>query len=151
MVTQADGPYRGGAAANALVDLNVDPDSNFTLLGIEPSGQISTILESRAAFQQTLAQSQGGRPISDEGGGRYRVHIDLDHRGWSGLLLITGRGPFAPALVAPAIGARGPDWQQRFLAAAAANGWHSEMVWFESVNREPDADTGGDEGADGGK
>lgn len=147
MVTQADGPYRGGAAANALVDLNVDPDANFALLGIEPSGQISTILESRAAFRQTLAQSQGGRPISDEGGGRYRVHIDLDHQGWSGLLLIAGRGPFDPALVAPAIGARGPDWQQRFVTAAAANGWHSEMVWFESINREPDADEGsGDEG-----
>lgn len=153
MVTQADGPYRGAAAANALIDLNVDPGTDFALLGIEPSGQISTILDSRAAFRQTLAQAQGGRPISDEGNGRYRVHIDLNHQGWSGLLLITGRGPFGAALVAPAIGARGPDWQQRFTAAAAANGWHSEMVWFESINREPDADTSGDEGSDesGGK
>jgi hypothetical protein len=151
MVTQADGPYIGQAAANATVDLDLsDRNMNFALLGIEPSGAISLILDSRDGFQQALDQSQNGRPISDEGNGRYRLHIDLNHQGWSGLLLITGQPPFDHDLVQPPIGARGPDWQQRFLAAAANQGWRAEMTWFESVNREPDAtitppNNGGDE------
>jgi eukaryotic-like serine/threonine-protein kinase len=136
MTAQADGPYAGRAAANAVVDLNLDdPSLDFALLGIEPRGTITLLLGSRGAFQDALEQSEGGRPISDEGNGRYRLHIDLDHQGWSGLLLLTGRGPFAPAAVAPAIGARGPDWQQQFLGAAANLGWRAEMVWFESVRR----------------
>jgi serine/threonine-protein kinase len=154
MVTQADGPYVGQAAANATVDLDLsDPNLNFALLGIEPSGAISLILDGRDSFQQALQQSQNGRPISDEGNGRYRLHIDLNHQGWSGLLLITGQQPFEHDLVQPQIGARGPDWQQRFLAAAASQGWRAEMAWFESVNREPDAtitppNNGGDQGED---
>ncbi|HYI63738.1 MAG TPA: serine/threonine-protein kinase [Allosphingosinicella sp.] len=140
MVTQADGPYLGRPAANALVDLNLaGEDVDFALFGIEPSGRISNILGSRAAFQNALAGSSDGRPISDEGNGRYRLHVDLDHEGWSGLLLVTGRGPFPPAMVAPELGARGPDWRDRFADAAGNLGWRTQMVWFESVNREPDA------------
>jgi serine/threonine protein kinase len=140
MVTQADGPYIGQAASNATVDLNLsDSNLSFALLGIEPSGAISLILDGRDAFQQALNQSQNGRPISDEGNGRYRLHIDLNHQGWSGLLLVTGQAPFDHELVQPPVGARGPDWQQRFLAAGANQGWRAEMAWFESVNREPDA------------
>ncbi|HYN45291.1 MAG TPA: hypothetical protein VES64_01220, partial [Allosphingosinicella sp.] len=139
MAIQADGPYAGAAAANALVDLDLaDPNLDFALLGIEPSGAITLLLDNRAAFERALGASRDGRPISDEGNGRYRLHIDLDHEGWSGLLLVTGRGPFPPALVRPEIGRRGPDWQQQFLRAAAERGWRTEMVWFESVNREPD-------------
>ena len=77
-----------------------------------------------------------GSPIVDEGDGRYKLKIDLDHQGWSGIILISGRGPFGRDLVAPQIGARGPSWQNEFLSAAAAGQWKVEMVWFESVNRE---------------
>jgi serine/threonine-protein kinase len=139
MATQADGQYAGRAAANAVIDLEIaDPSVNFTLLGIEPSGAMTQLLEDRGQFQEALAQSEGGRPISDLGNGRYRLHIDLDHEGWSGVLLISGRGPFPSAMVAPGIGERGPDWRDRFLEAAGNLGWQTDMVWFESVNRQPD-------------
>jgi len=139
MVTQADGQYAGRPAANAIVDLNAaDASTDFALLGIEPSGAITLVLEDRGQFLEALAQSVDGRPISDEGSGRYRLHIDLDHQGWSGVLLIAGRGPFPRALVAPDIGARGPDWRDRFVAAAGNQGWRTRMIWFESVDREPD-------------
>jgi len=140
MTAQSDGPYAGAVAANAVVDLNLgDPALDFALLGIEPSGAITMILPNRLAFREQLRASEGGRPIADRGNDRYRLHIDLDHQGWSGLLLVTGQGPFPAALLAPVIGARGPGWRDRFVRRAGDGGWRAEMVWFESVDREPDS------------
>jgi len=59
--------------------------------------------------------------------------IDLDHEGWSGMLLITGNGPFPDKLIAPPIGSRGTAWQSEFMTAAARKNWRTEMVWFRSV------------------
>ena len=130
-------PYAGEHAANAVINFNFsDPNLDFAIVGIEPSGTITTLIPSRAGFEFALAQSVDGRPITDEGGGRYRLNIDLDHVGWSGIVLITGRGPFDPAVIAPPVGARGPSWQQQFLSSAAAQGWRVEMAWFQSVNRQ---------------
>jgi serine/threonine-protein kinase len=130
--------YAGQQASNAVINFNFD-DANldFAILGIEPSGAISTIIPNRAAFDAAARQSVNGRPITDEGNGRYRLNVDLDHQGWSGVILVSGRSPFDEDVVAPPIGARGPSWQQRFLSAAAERNWRIEMVWFESVDRVP--------------
>lgn len=126
--------YAGQQAANAVVDFDfTDPNIDFAIVAIEPSGVISTILADRPGFEAAVAQSVGGRPISSDGNGRYRLHIDLDHQGWSGIILITGQGPFPPDVIAPPVGARGPSWQQDFLGRAAQQGWRVEMVWFQSV------------------
>ena len=137
MMTQpANMVYAGQLASNAVINFNFDdPNLDFAILGIEPSGAISTIVPNRAAFDAAARQSVNGRPITDAGNGRYRLNVDLDHQGWSGVILVSGRSPFEEDLVAPPIGARGPSWQQRFLTAAAERNWRVEMVWFESVNR----------------
>jgi serine/threonine-protein kinase len=143
MTVQQDGSYAGREASNPLIDLDLsDPSRELALLGIEPSGKITLLLRSRAQFEQALAQSVGGRPVSREGNGRYRIHIDSDHEGWSGLLLITGRGPIDADLLAPDVGERGPAWRDRLLTAAAAGRWSAEMVWYESVNGQADAGGG---------
>ena len=138
MVPQPAGmPYAGEEAANAVVNFGFqDPSLDFAVLGIEPSGAIATLIGSRSDFEAVLAQSVNGRPITNDGNDRYRLNIDLDHTGWSGIILITGRGPFPREVVEPPIGARGPAWQQQFLAAAAERNWRVEMVWFQTVNRE---------------
>jgi hypothetical protein len=129
--------YAGEEASNAVINFNFDdPNIDFAIVGIEPSGAISQILPSRAAFETAMANSVDGRPITDAGNGRYRLNIDLNHEGWSGIILVTGQGPFDPDVVAPPIGSRGPSWQQQFLTAAAARNWRVEMAWFESVNRQ---------------
>jgi eukaryotic-like serine/threonine-protein kinase len=130
--------YQGENAANAVVEFNaMNTGSDFAVLGIEPSGRITTLIPSRNDFQAALASSVNGRPITDLGGGRYRLNIDLDHEGWSGIILVSGQGPFVPDLIAPPIGSRGPSWRDQFLAAATQGNWRVEMVWFESVNRVP--------------
>ena len=72
-------------------------------------------------------------PITDLGNDRYRLQIDLDHAGWSGLLLVTGKGPFDAAVLAPPLGDRGSDWRNRIATLAGERGWRTDMVWFESV------------------
>ena len=98
----------------------------------------AALIPSRAAFKTQLAQSRNGLPITDLGGDRYRLQIDLDHEGWSGLLLVSGKGPFDPAVVAPPLGARGADWRDRLVALAAERGWQADMIWFKSVNERND-------------
>ncbi len=138
MVMQPPGtPYAGENAANAGINFDfADPNLDFVIVGIEPSGVITPLIPNRAGFESLLANSNNGRPISNDGNGRYRLNIDLDHEGWSGIILITGRGPFDSATVAPPVGARGPSWQQQFLGAAAERGWRVEMAWFQTVDRE---------------
>ncbi|QNE32463.1 serine/threonine protein kinase [Sphingomonas sp. NBWT7] len=126
--------YAGKIAANAIVSVAVaDPSLDFALLGVEPSGRIDPVIPSRRAFAETVRQSKNGVPITDLGGDRYRMQIDLDHAGWSGLLLVTGKGPFDEAVLAPPLGSRGSEWQNRLATLAGERGWRAEMVWFESV------------------
>jgi serine/threonine-protein kinase len=137
-----NGRYAGQEGITALLDLVDDPGRDFALIGIEPSGRLTPIVLNRAGFEQALASSVDGRPISRTADNRYRVQLDSDHEGWSGILLLTGRGRFEPGLVAPDIGDRGPDWRDDFLGAAARGRWSAEMVWYEAV----DGDGGGEAG-----
>jgi serine/threonine-protein kinase len=127
--------YAGQDAANAVINLNFgNSTSDFAILGIEPSGLITNIVPDRATFERNIGTP--GSPIIAEGNGRYRLNIDLNHQGWSGIVLVTGQGPFDADLVAPPVGSRGPSWRDQFLGRAGERAWRVEMVWFESVNRQ---------------
>ncbi|MEA3013784.1 MAG: eukaryotic-like serine/threonine-protein kinase [Sphingomonadales bacterium] len=126
----------GLLAAPALVDLNLrGAGQDFALLGIQPTGEITMILDGRDAFQSALANPQGG--ITDLGNNRYRLLISTTHIGWSGLMFVTGRGPFDASLLTAEVESRNPDWQRQFRSAASANGWRAEMVWYQTVDQQP--------------
>lgn len=130
--------YAGSLAANAIIGITIgDPRLDFALVGLEPSGKIDMLIPNRAAFMQEVAKSSGGVPITDLGNDRYRLQIDLDHEGWSGLLLVTGKGPFEPNAIAPPLGQRGADWREKLVSLAAERGWQADMVWFRSVHDAP--------------
>ncbi len=137
MTLQEDGkPYAGKIAANAVIEINVGAGkSDMALVGLEPSGLFTVIARSRAQFEDL--QKNAPQAFTNLGEGRYRMLIDLDHAGWSGILLISGNGPMPENLIAPGIGARGSDWQSKFISQAAASGWQTEMIWFRSVNEQP--------------
>ena len=125
--------YAGKLAANSLLTINAgDAKTDFALIGLEPSGVITEMSPSRAAFEAT--PSVNGKPVAKLGDDRYQLSLDVDHQGWSGVLLLTGAGPFPTELVAPLLGARGPDWLQKFVSTAADKGWQADMVWFKSVD-----------------
>ena len=69
--------------------------------------------------------------------GEYTVPFNMDHVGWSGLILLTGDAPFEPAIVEPAVDARGQDWQGNFVATASERDWKAEMLWIRSVDKVP--------------
>jgi serine/threonine-protein kinase len=120
----------GAPVAKAIVNFNFgDPKLEMALFGVEPSGTISQLTSERS-------QLVGGS--EDLGNNQYRLSIDVSHTGWSGLLLLTGQKPFEGSLLTGPAGSRTGDWSDRFLAAARERGWHSEMVWFKTVDDQPD-------------
>jgi eukaryotic-like serine/threonine-protein kinase len=137
MTLQEDGkPYAGKIAANAVIEINVGAGkSDMALIGLEPSGLFTVIARSRVQFEEL--QKNAPQAFTNLGEGRYRMLIDLDHAGWSGILLVSGNGPMPENLIAPGIGARGSDWQSKFISQAATSGWQTEMIWFRSVDEQP--------------
>ncbi len=134
----ATSAYAGKSAANAIIGIDIgDPSLDFALLGIAPSGQIEMLIPDRKAFETMLRQSRDDVPVKDFGNDRYRLQIDLDHLGWSGLLMVTGKGPFDPGVLAPPLGSRGSEWRNRVATLAGERGWRTDMVWFESVGPRP--------------
>lgn len=147
MRIQPDDPgqtgYPGENAANVVLQLALDdPQSDFALVGLEPSGLIvpefagpGTGVLGREGLK---ALAQQTRMVTDDGNDRYRMQVDINHSGWSGVLLLTGKGPFEKDLIAPPIGNRGPEWTGRFVSEAAARGWQTQMVWFKTVDELPE-------------
>lgn len=129
------GQNAGQSGASVAIEIDPGNAPDFALVGIEPTGAITMLLPNREAL--LAAMNQPGSEISDQGNGRYRINIDVTHSSWSGVMLVTGSN-FDAALLAPQIGARGPDWQQQFLSAASNGSWRADMVWFETVNQQPD-------------
>jgi serine/threonine-protein kinase len=120
-------------ASVAKVKFTPPSGKDLSLLGIEPNGEMSELLPDRAALDQAVAAGI----IRQLPSGEYELSIDMDHTGWSGLVLLTGDGPFDKAVTQPALSARGPDWQNQFVAAASERDWKSEMLWFKSVDKQP--------------
>jgi serine/threonine-protein kinase len=109
-----------------------NPAQDFTLLRIDPQGRIEVIYANRQAFN---AARQGGGAITDLGGDAYGVQADpLNANGWSGLVLITGKGPFDENLLTKPPGARDVAWITQVRQAGDAGGWKSSMVWYKVQN-----------------
>ncbi len=122
-----DSDKAGKLGARSVTNFNLsDTSRQYALFGIEPSGQI-TQLTSSAEDLATYATAPN----------QYRLTIDVDHKGWSGLLLLSGRKPMNAAFVAGPPGSHGRDWARRFATAAQQGGWKAEMVWFKTVDDQP--------------
>lgn len=129
---QTDGQYAGAKAADVVLNFDLGPPpANAALFGIEPSGVITATAADRADFE-TLEKPNPANP------NQYRARLQVSHTGMSGIMLLTGRKPFDPQLIAGPAGSRAGDWSTRFLSRAQAQGWKSEMVWFKTVDANPD-------------
>ncbi|HVQ07604.1 MAG TPA: serine/threonine-protein kinase [Allosphingosinicella sp.] len=133
-MSRPQGQNGGQLRANAVIEINTGGTPDFALVGIEPTGVITTLIRNRGDFIQKLADPVNR--IADAGNGRYRLNVEVTHMRWSGLLMVTGSG-FDANLLAPPIGGRGQGWQRQFLSAASNGNWRGDMVWFQTVDQQP--------------
>ena len=111
------------------------PAQDFALLRMDANGRLSMVYPSRQAFDAARA---GDSSITDQGGDAYTVQADaLNVAGAAGLVLLTGTGPFDPALLAKAPGSRDLSWVDQVRQAGTAGGWKSTMVWYKVQNNAP--------------
>ncbi|MGH7025447.1 MAG: hypothetical protein ACREEB_17915, partial [Caulobacteraceae bacterium] len=126
----------GTMSQKAVITMAIgDPNLDFALYGLEPSGAVDSFkVDSRKDFQALEQDPRAKANIAELGNDGYRLSVITTHTGLSGLLLLTGKGPFDPALIAAPAAQRGPDWAQKIQAAARAGGWKAEMVWYRTVD-----------------
>jgi serine/threonine-protein kinase len=132
---QTEGANAGQLGARTTIEINPGEAQDFALVGLQPSGILTPLFSSRAEFLEAASNPNLG--ITELGNGRYRINIDVTHFGWSGLLLLTGNGPFDRDIIAPPVGERTPAWRDRFVAASNGN-WQGDMVWFQTVDQQAD-------------
>jgi eukaryotic-like serine/threonine-protein kinase len=126
--------YNGKIVAKPVIRFSTqDSRTDLTLFGIDPSGVISRIFDSRAELEQAIASGQSA--VTKTGPDSYELTLYADHLGWSGLVLITGKGPFPADIVRPELGARNAAWRDRFATAAERQGWNADMLWFNIENQ----------------
>lgn len=124
----------GMPAARAVFNLfDLASVEDYAILSIAPTGVVEPMIPSRQAKEQSYAylftQTEGGERFSPW------IYNDL---GWTGFILVTGKGPFEAAVLAPPLGQRDADWRSRFREVATRQGWQIEMVWVETVDQTPD-------------
>jgi hypothetical protein len=124
-------------AAKAVVDLNVgNPQQNFSLIGMDQSGRLQQLFADRPAF--LAFQKQYPDFVADKGADSFASTACNTTPGLVGELLITGQGPFDFRLPDAAVTDKGKAvdaaWLQSFTAAARANGWKTNMVWYRVAN-----------------
>jgi serine/threonine-protein kinase len=120
----------GALQATAVIDVRIgNPSVDAALLGIDEAGTMQMILQDRKAIAAAVAASQ----VSALNGDAFRLQIQTTNPGWSGILLLTGRGPFDKALLETPPAKRDDGWIARVRQAQSVGGWQSEMVSYQSV------------------
>ena len=118
-------------AGTLAADPEIEIDTNgfaddFALLGMEETGAITPLIASKSELGQFITTTP--RP------GVTSFKLTTDHKGWSGILLLKGKGPFDLTLLEKGPGEVSPSWVNRFLSTAKAQGWKSEMIWYRTAD-----------------
>lgn len=128
-----------GRQARPLTTLNVQPPSDFTLLGMEPNGRLQQLIADRANFNADMTASPA---LFQEGAnGSLVSYICVDEKTAERTpivieVLVKGQKPFnlAPLNVNQTDATEvDSDWQDRFAAAARVEGWTTQIAYFRVV------------------
>ena len=127
MVKLIEGDDAGKIGGQAVLNFNLaDTAREYSIFGLEPNGNISQIT-------QTTSELAG----LSVGPNQYRLTLNVTHPGWSGILLLSGKRPLNAKFVGGPPKSRDDAWTKQFQTAAAQGGWKAEMVWFKTVDNQP--------------
>lgn len=136
--TALDGKFSGPSVAKPQVHISADAlRDDISLIGVETSGIMTELIDDKKRLKELIASHAAVGSINTDGS--ITLAVNQTDLGWSGLLLLQGKGPFDPALVAPLPSARGAEWRSKLDTAAMAHGWKADMVWFKIVDEVRDA------------
>lgn len=121
----------GQARAQALIEIDTAGLSGGRALVFLHEGGMMQFAPELDALQPPMK--------IDLGGGKYRLNLPVPETGWAAMFLVAGPGPYDKALFEHTGWSSYKDWDRKFLEAARAKGWKTEMVWFKVVNEQPDA------------
>ena len=128
-----------GRQARALTTLNVPPPTDFTLLGMEPSGRIQQIIADRSNFNGDMTANPALFQEGANGSLVFYACVDektAERTPISIEVLVKGQKPFnlQPLSVSQSDAIEvDSDWQDRFAAAARVEGWTTQIAWFRVV------------------
>lgn len=131
------GEYAGQIGTHVVTDLALDGIAgDYALYAIEKSNVITQFVDNR----NVLPQNVNGTSIQKLPGiDNYRLDIETNAKpGWSGIVLITGKGGFAPDALSDLVT---PAGKAAFEQRARANDWKVQIVWYKFVDNQPN--TGG--------
>ena len=124
------GHFAGQTGAVPMIQISPNLlRDDVSLIGIESNGTMSVLLPNAATLKAAVSADPETGSINPDGSIILKGFVTT--AGWSGILAVNGKGPFDPAVVAPAPGARGAEWQASLRQAAKAQGWNANMVWFK--------------------
>jgi serine/threonine-protein kinase len=119
------GPDGGKLGAQAVFTLNLAGlTDDMTLVGLDEAGEMKQMAATKSEIIPYLD------PLPNE---TYHFRFNTTHTGWSGILMLTGKGPFDASLTGDSK-SRDDGWADRFLKEANERGWRSEMVWYRVVD-----------------
>jgi serine/threonine-protein phosphatase Stp1 len=128
LMKQADGKQAG----RAIVDAALPSSGDVALVQLGADGSMSMLAVDRTTLNTLSNAATVVSKLSDTGG--YRLQVDYGQKGWSSLMLLTGKGPFPKAMFTQGPGQRSAAWASSFATAARAGGWRVEMSWYEIVD-----------------
>lgn len=133
------GEYAGQIGTHVITDLALDGiTGDYALYAIEKSNVITQFVPDR----NVLPQNVNGTSIQKLPGiDNYRLDIETNAKpGWSGIVLITGKGGFTPDALSDLVT---PAGKTAFEQRARANDWKVQIVWYKFVDNQPNTGTGG--------
>ena len=126
------GEFAGQVGAKAILNVNLNGiTDDVALVGLEPSGAMTEFVTGKRDITDATDTMEIDKPQP----GVYRITLNTSHAGWSGIMLLTGKGPFDSGLLSGKGGSHGGDWPDKFLKVSQQRGWKSEMVWYRTVDQ----------------
>ena len=130
---------KGQKVARVVVNFTIDPSADgIAFYGLDPNGDTGSLFQlTRAQLNDPAYTKSKGLNLQPQPDGSYQLQFNQNVAGWSGLMLVSGRPPFADDLFIPPPAKRTSAWLQSFRTTAGQKNWRATMLWINSVDETP--------------